>query len=68
MLNCNKATRLMSEAQERKLTIKEQVELRIHTLMCSGCTNFKQQMDELRKAMRSYASGNYGSRTTRRKP
>ena len=55
MMNCREATRLMSEAQDRKLTLAESAELRIHTLICKGCRNFNQQMQDLRFMMRSYA-------------
>lgn len=57
MLNCRDATRLMSEAQERELGMKERMSLKMHVMMCSGCRNFGQQMHTLRQAMRSYANG-----------
>ncbi|MFK4752673.1 zf-HC2 domain-containing protein [Oceanobacter antarcticus] len=55
MMNCREATRLMSEAQERKLTLAESAELKIHTLICSGCKNFGLQMQTLRGLMHSFA-------------
>ncbi len=54
MLNCRNATRLMSEAQDRPLTLTEGLSLRLHIMMCSGCHNFKGQMDTLRLASRTY--------------
>lgn len=57
MLNCHDATRLMSEAQERELGLKERVSLKMHVMMCSGCRNFGQQMHTLRQTMRAYANG-----------
>ncbi|MBI3285611.1 MAG: zf-HC2 domain-containing protein [Burkholderiales bacterium] len=57
MLNCQNATRLMSEVQERELGMKERMSLKVHVMMCSGCRNFGQQMQTLRQAMRAYASG-----------
>jgi hypothetical protein len=55
MMNCREATRLMSEGQDRKLTLTETAELRIHTLICSGCRNFDRQLLSLRQLMRGYA-------------
>jgi len=57
MLNCREATRLYSESQERALTVKERLLLRMHIAMCSGCRNFGEHMKFLREAMRAYAKG-----------
>ena len=48
MLNCHNATRLMSEAQERKLAVSEVMSLKFHRMMCQGCNNFGKQMVGLR--------------------
>ncbi len=55
MLTCQQATRLLSEAQDRKLRLKEQWPLKLHLLICSGCDHFRQQMDFLRQACRRYS-------------
>ena len=55
MMICRDATRLMSEAQERPLSITERVSLKLHVIMCSGCHNFKDQMNTLRLMTRAYA-------------
>lgn len=57
MLNCRSTTRLVSEAQERRLTVRENVGLKVHLMMCSGCRNFSQQIPFLRQAMRAFAQG-----------
>lgn len=57
MLNCQSVTKLLSEAQERKLSLGEKVSLKMHLMMCSGCHNFGQQMHTLRSIARSYAKG-----------
>lgn len=54
-MHCRDATRLMSEAQERPLSITERMSLKLHVIMCSGCQNFKDQMDALRLITRAYA-------------
>lgn len=56
MMNCEKATRLISESQERVLSLPEKMRLKMHVMMCSGCKNFSLQVPFLSKAMRAYAS------------
>ena len=55
MLHCNIATRLISESQERSLSITERVSLKLHMVMCFGCRNFNEQMGVIRLMTRSYA-------------
>lgn len=55
MMNCLEATRLISESQERRLSVPEKVTLKMHVMMCSGCKNFSLQIPFLGKAMRAYA-------------
>lgn len=55
MMNCLDATRLISESQERRLSVPEKVTLKVHVMMCSGCKNFSLQIPFLGKAMRAYA-------------
>jgi hypothetical protein len=64
MLTCHQATRLLSEAQDRKLPLKEKLPLKLHLMMCSGCANFRQQMDFLRQAARRYLPGRLDSDET----
>lgn len=57
MLSCREVTRLVSESQERNLSIAEKLSLNLHTMMCDGCRNFSLQVPFLRKAMRAHAEG-----------
>lgn len=57
MMNCRQATRLLSEAQDRKLTLKERTALKLHVLICAACQNFGKQMKELRSLTRAYVKG-----------
>jgi len=50
-LTCKEATHLVSEGLDRDLGAWERVRLRLHLLICDGCTNFSKQMDFLRKAI-----------------
>lgn len=54
MLSCKEATHLMSEAQERDLSLGERLQLKLHLAICDGCTNFRRQMNFLRQACRRY--------------
>lgn len=57
MMSCRRATRLLSEAQERKLSFGERASLKFHTSMCSGCRYFGRQIQALRDISRAYARG-----------
>jgi hypothetical protein len=55
MLTCKEVTHLLSEGLDRKLTVAERMHLEMHLLVCTGCANFRKQMDFLRRACRRYA-------------
>lgn len=57
MMNCQETTRLISESQERPLSLPEKLNLKLHVMMCSGCKNFSLQVPFLSQAMRAYAHG-----------
>jgi len=57
MRNCQKATRLISESQERPLSLAEKMRLNMHLLMCAGCKNFSLQVHFLSHAMKAYVKG-----------
>jgi len=57
MMNCHQATRLISESQERDLSMAEKLSLKMHVMMCSGCKNFSLQIPFLSQAMKAYAQG-----------
>ena len=60
-MNCKQATRLLSDAQERKLTLMEKSTLKMHTAMCSSCRNFGKQMGIIRSLSREYLKGDHRS-------
>lgn len=57
MLNCRQATQLCSEEQDRPLSRMERLTLRLHTLICASCANFRKQMSFLSLATRRFRSG-----------
>jgi len=58
MLNCKKATELMSRQQDMKagesLNLAKRIELKMHLFMCNGCHNYNKQLKFIRKAMNQY--------------
>ena len=57
MLSCKEATRMCSEALDRPLSLRERLTLRMHLMMCSGCTNYHEHMTWLRRISSTYAGG-----------
>lgn len=58
MMNCEQATRLMSDGRERDLSFRERAAIRMHTLLCDGCNNFNVQVKDLGHIARRYAKEN----------
>jgi hypothetical protein len=54
-LTCKEATRLVSQGLDRHLGLLERVKLRLHLLICDGCSNFSRQVKFLRDAVRRLA-------------
>ncbi len=54
MRTCKEVSMLLSQAQERPLNYVERIGVMLHLLVCKGCTNFRAQLDFLRKAMHRY--------------
>jgi len=51
ILSCKEVSRLVSQGLDRRLGWLERARLRLHLAICDGCTNFKKQMDFLRRAV-----------------
>lgn len=54
MLTCKEASRLQSQALDRRLDFGERLSLRFHMALCDACTRVSRQLDFLRRAMRAY--------------
>ena len=52
MLNCKDVTHLLSEGQDRKLSLIERLRLKIHLAVCDGCTQYGRQLQFIRQACR----------------
>lgn len=57
MLTCAQATRLISDAQDMQLSLRQRVALRLHLLICRGCANFRKHAHWLRQLAGHYADG-----------
>jgi putative zinc finger protein len=53
-INCRQAARMMSDAQERSLSLADRIKLRLHLHWCVACTRYAQQLAFMRKALRRY--------------
>jgi hypothetical protein len=53
MISCKEASRLMSQAQDRELSLGERALLQFHLALCRGCRAVNAQFRFLRRAMRA---------------
>jgi hypothetical protein len=57
--SCKEVSHLVSQGLDRELGLGERLRLRAHLAICNGCTNFKRQLEFLRRAVRKLESGNF---------
>ncbi|HEY7945773.1 MAG: zf-HC2 domain-containing protein [Burkholderiales bacterium] len=55
LTNCKEASRLMSQAQEKPLSLGDSVRLRLHLHWCDVCRRVQRQFRFLRTAMHRYS-------------
>lgn len=53
IFSCREASRLVSEAQDRRLRRRERLALRLHTMMCGACRAYARQLAWLDGLLRS---------------
>jgi predicted anti-sigma-YlaC factor YlaD len=51
-VTCKEVSRLVSEGLDRKLPLGEQLRLKAHLAICSGCRSLADRMAFLRRAVR----------------
>ncbi|SAL20888.1 zf-HC2 domain-containing protein [Caballeronia telluris] len=56
MLTCKEATQLMSNDMDRRTSLHERNQLRLHLITCSGCRNYRRDLHMLRRACRAFAA------------
>ena len=54
MISCKKASQLMSEGMNRRLSMSETIGLRMHLFMCGTCKQVLKQFQTLRILLHSY--------------
>lgn len=54
MLNCHNVTRLLSLELDTELNFSQKFALRLHLMACSGCRNFRYQLNDLRTLTRIF--------------
>ncbi|WP_373314869.1 zf-HC2 domain-containing protein [Deefgea salmonis] len=50
MMKCRDIAFLLSESQDRSLSLSESLQLRLHLFMCQKCTHFSHQLKVIRLA------------------
>lgn len=56
MLSCLKATELIEKRFHVRLSYKERIQLRMHTLMCDKCARYEKQSEFLEKGIEHLSS------------
>ncbi len=51
---CKHTAELLSQSQDRSLSLPEKTRLHLHLLLCVGCRNFNRQLEFMRAALRRY--------------
>ena len=52
--NCKHTSELLSQGQDRSLTLPEKFRLELHLLICERCRIFNRQLAFMRTALRHY--------------
>ena len=51
-INCNEASRLVSETRDRELPLRQRMQLRFHLTLCKMCNVYSRQIDMLGEVSR----------------
>ncbi len=61
MLACRETARLITASRERRLTLKERIQLYFHLRACALCRRFKKQMDLLEASLKKVVGSDASS-------
>jgi hypothetical protein len=53
---CKEVTRMASEAMERKLPLRQRLDMKLHLLICTLCTRYVNQLQFMRDAVQQHAA------------
>jgi hypothetical protein len=51
-MNCQKASQILSQSLDRKLSLRERLSLRLHLTICDACTAFGQHLKLMRMTVK----------------
>lgn len=54
--NCREYAALISSGEDRQLSAAERTAIRVHLLICDGCTAWNHQVSIMRDAMKRFRS------------
>ncbi|EGZ48941.1 zf-HC2 domain-containing protein [Neisseria wadsworthii] len=54
LIKCKEACRLLSEQQDRPLSVQEHITLRLHLAYCSHCRKYSRQMQQISDSMQAW--------------
>ncbi len=57
MLSCKETTRLVSEGLDRQLPFWRRLGLRLHLVMCRGCSRYARQIKALNRLISDHYAG-----------
>ena len=57
MLSCKEATQLVSEGLDRELPFWRRLGLRLHVVMCRGCSRYTRQIKALNRLISDHYAG-----------
>lgn len=52
MLTCKETAQLVSEGLDRKLSLWQRMNLRLHLMMCGACSAYRRQVETLNRIVR----------------
>jgi len=54
MLTCKETARLVSDGLDRKLSLRQRMNLRLHLMMCGACSAYRRQVETLNRIVRRW--------------
>lgn len=55
--SCQEVSELLSQAQDRPLSLRERIAVHVHLPLCEACRHFSRHLGFLRVAVRRYIHG-----------
>ena len=65
---CKEVTRLASDAMERKLSLRQRIDFKLHLLICSLCMRYVKQLEMMREIAHQHPAKSEAASTTKLPP